>query len=53
MKSLAEEARNQGALAWSMTVRGTVHVNQSEFFIALSKCLLYTPENDCEPPAGD
>jgi len=31
VKSLAEEARNQGALAWSMTVRGTVHVNQSDF----------------------
>lgn len=29
--SLIDEARDQGALAWLMTVRGTVHVNQSDF----------------------
>jgi len=29
--SLVEEAREQGALAWLLTVRGTVHVNQSDF----------------------
>lgn len=29
--SLVEEARKEGALAWMLTVRGTVHVNQSDF----------------------
>lgn len=31
IRSLVDEARREGALAWLMTVRGTVHVNQSDF----------------------
>ena len=34
-KSLAEEAMEQGAPCWMMTVRGTVHIAQSDF------CVLY------------
>lgn len=34
-KSVAEEAREAGKPAWLMTVRGTVHISQSDF------CILY------------
>lgn len=33
VKDLVKEARNNDALAWLMTVRGTVHVNQSDLSI--------------------
>lgn len=34
-KSVIEEARSEGQPAWLMTVRGTVHISQSDF------CILY------------
>ena len=35
VKSLCREAEEQGALSWLMTIRGTVHLSQSDF------CVLY------------
>ena len=34
-KTVCEEAKDHGALTWLLTVRGTVHISQSDF------CLLY------------
>ena len=33
--AICDEARMQGSLAWLLTVRGTVHISQSDF------CILY------------
>jgi platelet-activating factor acetylhydrolase len=33
VRSLCTEAKDQGALSWMMTVRGTVHISQSDFSV--------------------
>lgn len=32
-KAISEEVRQHGSLCWLMTVRGTVHISQSDFCI--------------------
>lgn len=49
VKKLVEEARNEDALSWNLTVRGTIHVNHSDFPLLYPHLCSYALKMTADP----